>query len=85
MEPNTIYCGDCLNIMMKFPDDSVDLIYLEPPFFSQKTYENFWIKDKVSKFKFNDKDWHKLKSKIKPNILKQYQDIEKRWRGRDPI
>lgn len=71
IEENTLYCGDCLDIMKKFTDESIDLIYLDPPFFSQKHYENFWINDKVSKFKFNDKDWHKLKNKINPNILKQ--------------
>ncbi len=84
METNVIYCGDCLDIMKdlkNFPDNSIDLIYLDPPFFSQKEYENFWIKDKVSKFKFSDKDWEKLRSKIDPNILKQYEDIEKRWKG----
>ena len=81
MDINIIYCGDCLEVMQKIPDNSIDLIYLDPPFFSQKSYENFWIKDKVTKFKFSDKDWEKLRSKINPNILKQYEDIEKRWKG----
>ena len=57
------------------------MIYLDPPFFSKKEYEDFWIKDKVTKFKFSDKDWEKLRKSINPNILKQYEDIEKRWKG----
>lgn len=81
METNVIYCGDCLEVIQKIDDNSIDLIYLDPPFFSQKHYEDFWIKDKASKFKFSDKDWEKLRSKINPNILKQYEDIEKRWKG----
>jgi len=81
METNVIYCGDCLKVMEKIPNNSIDLIYLDPPFFSQKHYEDFWIKDKASKFKFTDKDWEKLRAKIHPNILKQYEDIEKRWKG----
>ncbi len=81
METNVIYCGDCLKVMEKIPNNSIDLIYLDPPFFSQKHYENFWIRDKTSKFKFTDKDWEKLRDKIQPNILKQYEDIEKRWKG----
>ncbi len=81
METNVIYCGDCLDVMKKLPDNSIDLIYLDPPFFSEKHYENFWIKDKASRFKFSDKDWEKLRDRIDPNILKQYEDIEKRWKG----
>ncbi len=36
---NTIYCGDCMEIMTKFPDACVDLIYADPPFFSNQNYE----------------------------------------------
>jgi len=41
-QTNTIYCGDCLDVMKKFPDECVDLIYLDPPFFSNKNYEVIW-------------------------------------------
>ena len=30
--PNTLYYGDCLEIMADFPDNSIDLICLDPPF-----------------------------------------------------
>ena len=36
---NVIYCGDNLTWLKKFPDKLVDLIYLDPPFFSNKQYE----------------------------------------------
>lgn len=36
---NTIYCGDNLDILRKFPDNCVDLVYIDPPFFSNKHYE----------------------------------------------
>lgn len=39
---NTIYCGDCEGVLAKFPDDAVDLIYVDPPFFSNKHYEVLW-------------------------------------------
>ncbi|MGA2130300.1 MAG: DNA methyltransferase [Candidatus Pacearchaeota archaeon] len=84
METNVIYCGDSLDIMkdsQRFPDESVDLIYLDPPFFSQKHYEDFWIKDKTSKVGFSDKDWEKLRHSINPTTLKEYEEIEKRWKG----
>jgi len=40
--PNTIYCGDCKDVLNKFPPESVDLIYADPPFFSNKRYEVIW-------------------------------------------
>jgi len=40
--PNFIYCGDCLDILKKFPDKSVDLIYLDPPFFTNRHFEIIW-------------------------------------------
>jgi len=36
---NEIYCGDNLIWLKKFPDKFIDLIYLDPPFFSNKHYE----------------------------------------------
>ncbi|BDC35766.1 MAG: hypothetical protein EF806_04580 [Candidatus Methanoliparum thermophilum] len=39
---NTIYCGDCKKVLAQFPDESVDLIYVDPPFFSNKQYEVLW-------------------------------------------
>ena len=40
---NTLYYGDNLGILREFiPDESVDLIYLDPPFFSNKHYEVIW-------------------------------------------
>ena len=36
---NVIYCGDNLIWLKKFPDKFIDLIYLGPPFFSNKHYE----------------------------------------------
>ena len=36
--PNTLYYGDCLDIMAGFPDSSIDLICLDPPFNSNEKY-----------------------------------------------
>lgn len=37
--PNYLYYGDCLDILKKYiPDNFVDLIYLDPPFNSNRTY-----------------------------------------------
>ena len=42
MNTNTIYCGDNLEVLTQLPEKSVDLIYADPPFFSNKHYEVIW-------------------------------------------
>lgn len=32
LEPNRIYCGDCLDLMKEIPDKSIDLIVTSPPY-----------------------------------------------------
>jgi len=45
MQTNVLYYGDNLDILQRYiPDESVDLIYLDPPFNSQRTY-NVIFKD----------------------------------------
>lgn len=45
LETNLLYYGDNLDILRRYvPDESVDLIYLDPPFNSQRTY-NVIFKD----------------------------------------
>ena len=38
LQPNTLYYGDCLEWLPRFPSESVDLIYLDPPFNSNTDY-----------------------------------------------
>jgi len=54
MEINTIYEGDNLEILSKFPNNSIDLIYLDPPFFSNRHYEVIW-KDGAELRAFQDR------------------------------
>lgn len=37
-----VICGDNLRILKTLEDESVDLIYIDPPFFTQKNYEIIW-------------------------------------------
>jgi len=40
---NTLYCGDSLDVLRKhIKDESIDLIYVDPPFFSNRHYEVVW-------------------------------------------
>lgn len=42
LETGAIYCDDNLGRMASLPSESVDLIYLDPPFFSNRFYEVIW-------------------------------------------
>jgi 16S rRNA G966 N2-methylase RsmD len=40
MDTNVLYYGDNLDILRRYvPDESVDLVYLDPPFNSQRVWE----------------------------------------------
>jgi DNA modification methylase len=52
--PQTVFCGDCLEILPHFPANSVDLIYIDPPFNSNRNYEVFWG-DTQEKRAFDDR------------------------------
>ena len=42
METGVLYCEDNLVQLAEFPDECVDLVYLDPPFFSNRHYEVIW-------------------------------------------
>ncbi len=42
MTKNRLYCGDNLEILATMEKESVDLIYIDPPFFSNRHYEIIW-------------------------------------------
>jgi DNA modification methylase len=42
IDTRVIYCGDNLDQLKKLPDACVDLIYIDPPFNSNRNYEVFW-------------------------------------------
>ncbi|MDP8228537.1 MAG: site-specific DNA-methyltransferase [Candidatus Electryoneaceae bacterium] len=53
VETSVIYCGDCLDRLKGLPDGCIDLIYIDPPFNSNRSYEMFWG-DTREKRAFND-------------------------------
>ena len=53
MKLNKIMTGDCRRVLVGFPSDFVDLVYLDPPFFTQKTYKQL-SRDRSKEYKFDD-------------------------------
>jgi len=54
LDTRVIYCGDNLDQLKKLPAACVDLIYIDPPFNSNRNYEVFWGETK-EKRSFEDR------------------------------
>ncbi|MGA2678699.1 MAG: DNA methyltransferase [Sedimentisphaerales bacterium] len=54
VDTRVIYCGDNLEQLKKLPAECVDLIYIDPPFNSNRNYEVFWGETK-EKRAFDDR------------------------------
>lgn len=54
IDTRVVYCGDNLEQLAKLPDQCVDLIYIDPPFNSNRNYEVFWGETK-EKRAFDDR------------------------------
>jgi DNA modification methylase len=42
IDTGVVYCGDNIDQLKKLPDACIDLIYIDPPFNSNRNYEVFW-------------------------------------------
>lgn len=54
IDTRVVYCGDNLEQLAKLLDRCVDLIYIDPPFNSNRNYEVFWGETK-EKWAFEDR------------------------------
>ncbi len=77
---NVIYCGDNLEWMRKMPDEFVDLVYADPPFFSNKHYEVIWH-DGAEIRSFEDRwqggvhhyiEWMRMRCELMHRLLKPH-------------
>ncbi len=53
IKENTVVKGDCLYVLPKIAPDSVDLIYLDPPFFTDKVHKGI-SRDSLEVLSFKD-------------------------------
>ena len=49
LDTRVVYCGDNLEQLQKLPSACVDLIYIDPPFNSNRNYEVFWGETKETR------------------------------------
>ncbi len=49
---NKLILGDCLEVLKKIETETIDLVYIDPPFFSNRNYEIVWgDKGEIRSFK----------------------------------
>ncbi len=58
MKINNIYLGNCVERLKEQEDCSVDLVYFDPPFFTQKTH-SLSSRDNENKYEFDD-SWESI-------------------------
>lgn len=54
---NKVIQGDCLEVMRKIPDDSVDVTFADPPFNLKKKYNSYYDKHEVQEYLSWCKEW----------------------------
>lgn len=42
LKTGIVYCADNIDKLSEFPNECIDLIYIDPPFFSNRNYEVIW-------------------------------------------
>lgn len=77
LETNAIYCGDCLNKLKDIPDESVDLIYIDPPFSSNRNYVAFWEEQEVRHFEDRFEDVRAYVDYMTPRVRELYRVLKK--------
>ena len=76
LETNVIYCGDCLSKLKEIPDESVDLIYIDPPFSSNRNYTAFWQEQEKRHFEDRFKNVRAYLGHMKPRIEELYRALK---------
>lgn len=78
LKTNVIYCGDNLQMLKEIPDESVDLIYIDPPFNSNRSYELFWG-DTQEKRGFEDRfgDAQAYITYMRPRVAEMHRVLKK--------
>ena len=51
LDTRVVYCGDNLDQLRRLPAACVDLIYIAPPFNSNRNYEVFWGETKEKRLR----------------------------------
>ena len=76
METNVIYCGDCLLKLKEIPSDSIDLIYIDPPFSSNRNYVAFWQEQEKRHFEDRFENVRAYLDYMEPRLKELYRVLK---------
>ncbi len=78
IDTRVIYCGDNLDQVRKLPESCVEMIYIDPPFNSNRSYEVFWGETK-EKRSFEDRhEWTKAYIEyMRPRCVELHRVLKK--------
>lgn len=76
MDTNIIYCGDCLLKLQEIPSDSIDLIYIDPPFSSKRNYVAFWQEQEKRHFEDRFENVRAYIDYMKPRVEQLYRVLK---------
>jgi len=76
MDTNIIYCGDCLLKLKEIPDGSIDLIYIDPPFSSNRNYVAFWEEQEKRHFEDRFENVTAYLDYMKPRVKELYRVLK---------
>ena len=76
METNIIYCGDCLTKLKDIPSESIDLIYIDPPFSSNRNYVAFCNEQEKRHFEDRFENVRAYIDYMKPRVEQLYRVLK---------
>jgi len=76
LETSVIYCGDCLVKLKDIPDESIDLIYIDPPFSSNRNYVAFWQEQEKRHFEDRFENVRAYIDYMKPRVEQLYRILK---------
>jgi len=76
VETNVIYCGDCLIKLKEIPDEVIDLIYIDPPFSSNRNYVAFWQEQEKRHFEDRFENVRAYIDYMRPRIEQLYRILK---------
>lgn len=69
-----VFCGDCKDVLRRFPEAKADLVYLDPPFFTQRK-QVLSTRDRSMEFSFDDR-WSSI-SEYESFLVKRLKEIHR--------
>jgi len=76
LETSVIYCGDCLTKLKDIPSESIDLIYIDPPFSSNRNYVAFWQEQEKRHFEDRFENVQAYIEYMRPRIIELYRVLK---------